>query len=102
MSIKASKVKEEEIDFRKMSEAHDQRGSIESRGAFHKKELETEEPAKRQSVGKNIVSYIKKKFKSTSKDQSSTIKSQNRRLKNAQISYTKEQPSDKAEGREQL
>ena len=71
MSLKASKV--EEVDFRKMSEAHEVPEN--GRGGFYKKELEFEEPTKRESVGKTIVSYIKKKFKSTSKDQSSTIKS---------------------------
>ena len=48
MSIKASKVMEEEVDFRKLSEAHDERVSEGGRGAFHKKDTEpVDEPQKR-------------------------------------------------------
>lgn len=66
------------------------------------------EPAGRKSIGKDLVNFFKKKFKSNAKERESLKtnrkekKSTLKRMKNAQISYDKDHESNQAEGKSSI
>lgn len=75
---------------------------------------EPPEREERKSIGKDLVNFFKKKFKSNTKERESirTSKKEDRksmgktstvkRMKNAQISYDKDQASNKAEAKSSI